>query len=462
MKSLEVLQKIALENDLEVYFAGGYVRDLLRKKKPKDVDLLIRGTPLEDLIVLLAAHGRVMEVGAHFGIVLFRAFNDREYVEIAIPRKARKFDKRNTIIDYDVYGKLREDANHRDFTINSMFMPINGKRKDIVDFNGGRADIKKRRIRAVKNSNARISEDPVRMLRAFSLSARLNYSIEDAFLKAIKRNAKLINSVAVERVRDELAEILLSKKPSKYLRVMEDVGLLRHILPFVSENVGTAQDRRYHKYDVFTHLLKACDSAPPDLVMRTAALLHDVGKYHTQDKHGKRISFHNHEVVSEIMARNMLTELAFPKDFVGQVTSLIRKHMYNYSREWSNRAVRKFIRDVGIRREDLDSLESIPLFRLREYDRLGNGFKKNARTEKQKDFEKRIKKLYKESSALTVHDLAIKGHDLMEKFDLHPGPIIGKTLRHLLNLVLENPQLNNKEKLLDQASIYLKVDKNGE
>ena len=461
MNSIEVLKKLTLDQNLEIYFAGGYVRDLLRKKKPKDVDLLIRNTPLDDLIVLLTPYGRVLEVGAHFGIVMFRAWHDEEAVEIAVPRKARRFDKKNTILDFDVYGKLREDSSHRDFTINSMFLPLNGTRKDIIDFHGGRADIKERVIRAVKSPNRRIAEDPVRMLRAFSLSSRLGYSIDDSFIKAVKRNAKLLQTSAPERIRNELVEVLLSKKPSKQLRLMQQAGLLQYVLPFLSQNVGVRQDKRFHKYDVFTHLLRACDAAPDDLVLRMAALLHDVGKYATRELRGDRTSFHNHEVVGEIMARDMLTKLAFPKEFIGHVTLLIRKHMYNYNRDWSNRAVRKFIRDVGIKRESLDSLKRIPLFQLREADRLGNGFKKNARTEKQKDFEKRISKLYKESSALTVHDLAIKGGDLMKEFDLEAGPIIGKTLKHLLNLVLENPQQNSKKKLLTLAADFLKVDKNG-
>jgi len=460
MNTIEVLKKLALDQNLEIYFTGGYVRDLLRKKRPKDIDILIRNMPLDDLIVLLTPYGRVLEVGAHFGIVMFRTWHDEEAVEIAVPRKARRFDRQNTILDFDVYGKLREDSSHRDFTINSMFLPLNGTRKDIIDFHSGRADIKERVIRAVKSPNRRIAEDPIRMLRAFSLSSRLGYTIDESFIKAIKRNAKSLQTSAPERIRNELVEILLSKKPSRQLRLMQQVGLLQYVLPFLSQNVGVRQDKRFHKYDVFTHLLKACDAAPVDLTLRVAALLHDVGKYATREIRGDRTTFHNHEVVGEIMARDMLTKLAFPKEFVGHVTLLIRKHMYNYSRDWSNRAVRKFIRDVGIKRETLDNLKEIPLFQLRESDRLGNGFKKNARTEKQKDFEERITKLYKESSALTVHDLAVKGGDLMKEFDLEAGPIIGKTLKHLLNLVLENPQLNGKKKLLKSAADFLKIDKN--
>jgi poly(A) polymerase/tRNA nucleotidyltransferase (CCA-adding enzyme) len=193
-----------------------------------------------------------------------------------------------------------------------------------------------------------------------------------------------------------------------------------------------------------------------------SALLHDVGKYSVREaRKDNRVSFHNHEVVGEIMARDMLAKLVFPKKFVDNVTLLIRKHMYNYNREWSDRAIRRFIREAEIRRENLDSLKDIQLFRLREADRLGNGFKKNARTEKQKDFEKRIVRIYKESTALTIHDLVIKGGDLIDAFALAPGPGIGRTLKYLLEMVLENPKLNNKESLLKLAEKYLN-GKNGE
>lgn len=461
MNSLEVLKQLVLDQNLELYFAGGYVRDLLRKRKARDYDLIIRNTTLEELSALLAPYGKVMEVGAHFGILLFKAWTDPRPIEIAIPRRYRKFSKGDSLLDYDMSGELKEDSNHRDFTINAMYVPFLGKRGDVIDYHNGREDIKKRLIRAVKSPSQRIKEDPVRMLRAFSLASRLHYKIDTAFLKAVKKNARLIQTEAPERIRNEIVEILMSKKPSKQLRQMQKVGLLKYIFPFLSRNVGVKQDGRYHKFDVFTHSIRACDSAPLDLVLRMSALLHDVGKYSVREARENRISFHNHEVVGEIMARDMLAKLVFPKKFVDAVTLLIRKHMYNYNREWSDRAVRRFIRETGIRREDLDNLKDIQLFQLREADRLGNGFKKNARTEKQKDFEKRIVRIYKESTALTIHDLVLKGGDLIAAFNLAPGPGIGRTLKYLLEMVLENPNLNNKEDLLELAKNYLN-GKNGE
>ena len=369
-------------------------------------------------------------------------------------------DRKTVVLDVDANGTLLEDSRHRDFAMNAMFLPIGGKLKDIIDYHGGRSDIRNRRIRAVGSARQRILEDPVRIMRAFSLSARLGYRIDQRFLHATRRLSRKIRESAAERVRDELNKILLSKRPSQQLRQMQRCGVLEYVLTFVSRNVGVKQDKRFHKYDVFTHLLRACDSAPPNLLLRMAALLHDVGKYsvYEDDREANRIKFHNHEMAGEIMARNMLTQLMYPKAFVEDVSFLVRKHMYNYDRKWTNRAVRRFIRDVGITAEDLDNLEAIPIFQLRVADRKGSGKKGKPITKKQRDFEARIRKCYVESTALHVHDLEIDGHVLMEEFELTEGKIVGKTLQHLFEYVLEHPKANNRDQLVELAKEFIHQD----
>lgn len=451
MQALKVLKELARKHKFEVYLTGGYVRDLVRKRAPKDIDILVRGIDLKHLIELLWQHGTPKEVGNTFGVVLFRAY-DGSMAEVSLPRRARRVDKRTTLLDVDPSGTLLEDSRHRDFAMNAMFLPIGGKRKDIIDYHGGKADIRNRRIRAVGSASQRIIEDPVRMLRAFSLSARLGYRIDHRILNAARKLSRKIKECAAERVRDELNEILVSKKPSRQLRQLETVGILKHILPFVSKNLGITQDKRFHKYDVFTHILKACDSAPPYLLLRMAALLHDVGKYSVREEDKDRIKFHNHEMAGEIMARNMLTNLLYPKDFIEDVTFLVRKHMYNYDREWTDRAVRRFIREVGINEKNVKHLENLHLFRLRIADRKGNGLKRSPVTQKQRDFEARLRKIYAESTALSMKDLKINGHDLMEELDIPTGESVGKLLEQLLEHVLEHPEENDRDKLIGLAA----------
>lgn len=454
MEATKILEKLSREHGFEAYYTGGYVRDLVRKRPPKDVDIVVREIGIESLIGLLQKYGFTQEVGNTFGVILFKAKDGTE-LQISLPRRARRFDKKTVVIDVDPKGSLFEDSRHRDFAMNAMYLPLNGKRKDILDYHGGRADIKKRTIRAVGSARQRIIEDPLRMIRAFSLSARLGYRVHKDFFRAAKLNSRRLKEVAPERIRDELNEILLSRKPSKHLRQMEEARLLKHVLPFVSKNVGVKQDRRFHKYDVFTHLLRACDAAPPYLLLRMAALMHDVGKYSVREVDGKRTKFHNHEVAGEIMARNMLTNLMYPKRFIEDVTFLIRKHMYNYDRKWTDRAVRRFIRDVGITERNIHDVENISLFQLRIADRKGNGFKKNPVTPKQRDFEARIKKVFKETSALNTVDLALSGKDIMKEFSLPQGKLVGDVLDYLLDYVLEHPKDNNKKRLLELSKNYL-------
>lgn len=454
MKALKILEGLSKDYGFEVYLTGGYVRDLVRKRAPKDVDVLVRGVDFDHLTDILSQYGIPREVGNTFGVLLFRAF-DGSIVQISLPRRARRVDKRTIVLDVDPNGSLLEDSRHRDFAMNAMFLPVGGKSKDIIDYHGGKADIRNRKIRAVGSARQRILEDPVRMLRAFSLSARLGYRIDHQVLNTSRKLARKIKECTAERIRDELNDILLSKKPSRQLRQMEKIGLLRHILPFVSRNYGVSQDKRFHKYDVFTHILKACDSAPPYLLLRIAALLHDIGKYSVREVDKDRIKFHNHEMAGEIMARNMLTSLMYPKAFIEDVTFLIRKHMYNYDRKWTDRAVRRFIREVKITDNDLDNLEAIPLFQLRIADRKGNGLKRDPVTKKQRDFEKRIRKCYKRSTALHVKDLKINGHDLMKEFNLPEGEVVGKTLHKLFEHVLEHPEMNKRDKLIELAKGYI-------
>lgn len=450
MQALKVLKKLAKEHKFETYLTGGYVRDFVRKKAPKDVDVLVRGINLKHLIELLSQHGIPKEVGNTFGVVLFRAY-DGSMVEISLPRRARRVDKRTTLLDIDPNGTLLEDSRHRDFAMNAMFLPIGGKRKDIIDYHGGRADIRNRKIRAVGSARQRFIEDPVRMLRAFSLSARLGYRIDHRVLHAARKLSRKIKESPAERIRDELNEILLSKKPSRQLRQLESVGLLKHVLPFVSRNVGVTQDRRFHKYDVFTHLLKACDSAPPYLLLRMAALLHDIGKYSVREEDKDRIKFHNHEMAGEIMARNMLTNLLYPKDFIEDVTFLVRKHMYNYDRKWTDRAVRRFIREIGITSKNVKHLENIHLFQLRIADRKGNGLKRDPVTQKQRDFEARLRRVFAESTALNIKDMKVNGDDLMEELNIPEGKGVGTLLEQLFEHVLEHPEENDRNKLLEIA-----------
>ncbi len=462
MNTIQALQALQKETKAEVYLVGGFVRDLLRKKNNTDFDVVVRNLPMNAIEGFLKKYGRVKKVNMavvndKFGvsIMLFRAFDDDMEAQISLPRRGKMQIPAT-------HNTLKQDARFRDFRINAMYLPVNySGRKQVIDLVSGKEDIKKRLIRANGSPNERIKESPIRMLRAISLASRTNYRIHPELMKAIKNNAQLIERAPVEAIRAELNKIIMSKRPSKYFILLLKVGLLEYVLPELNYCVNVNQDAQYHKYDVFTHLIYAVDNSEPDLVLRWAALLHDIGKPATRKEikngGGVRVTFHKHEVVSVRLARAFLKRLRFDGETARQILNLVKFHMFHYTRDWTNAAVRKFIRRVGM--DDFYMTEKnigkFPLFKLRAAERLGNGLKDVAVTERQKDFEARILEVYRESKVTDIKDLEVNGSVIMETFNIPPGVEVGLILKHLLDKVLERPELNNRLELLKLATEYL-------
>jgi putative nucleotidyltransferase with HDIG domain len=299
------------------------------------------------------------------------------------------------------------------------------------------------------------------MLRAISLASRTDYTINNELIIAIKNNANLINKCPMEVIRIEFNKILMSKKPSKYLRFLRRVGLLEYIAPELDACVGVKQDNKYHKYDVFNHLIYTVDHCEHNLVIRLAGLLHDIGKPETRrvvkENKEKRITFHKHEMVSTKLARDFLRRLKYDTETTKQVLMLVKFHMFHYTREWTDTAIRKFIRKVDLGKEYMteEKIGNFPLFKLRAAERLGNGLKEIAITERQKDFEHKILGVYHESNGFEIKDRKVNGNKLMEIFNLKPGVKIGNILKFLLERVLDNPKVNNELDLLKLATEYL-------
>jgi len=446
---LKVLKKLNRETAAEVYYTGGFVRDLVRRCKPNNVDILIKNYPLSSLIRYLKKYGDVKKNNNSFYQKIIFTINGEE-VRISIPRNGNRTGH---------FFSLKEDAKSRDLTINAMYLPIDKRsKKYIIDFFGGLTDIKNRKLRATGNATKTLRDDPIRMLRAIALSSVLNYKLDANLFYAIKNSSDKFKNISWDRIREELIKILLSKKPSKYLRVLHDTGLLYFIIPELHLCHGVSQNKKYHKYDVFTHSILACDHTPPDLILRLSALLHDIGKLQTREEDSEtgKITFYSHEVVSARLAKRILRRLNFDKAIVNQVSELVYHHMYNYEPErWTDAAVRRFIRKAKIEASDLQNLDDFPLFMIRRADRLANGRPHKEISYRQKLFQKRIIEIFEKSNAITLNDLAINGKDLIETFNLKEGPTIGNILNYLLSRVLDDQKLNSKEILIEEASNYL-------
>jgi tRNA nucleotidyltransferase (CCA-adding enzyme) len=462
LTTLEVLCKLNRETKAEVYIVGGFVRDYLRKKKNTDLDTVVRGLSLRNIKKFLKRYGSTKEIkisktneSIETNILLFRAENDTIEAQISLPRRGKKqiADSHNT---------LRQDVLFRDFKVNSMYLPIDFKSsKDVIDLVGGREDINNRRITANGSAIERFKESPIRMMRAISLSSRTGYSLELELVDAIKKCSSLITKCPFEAIRKEFNIILMSKKPSKYIRLLAKVGLLKTIAPEIYRCIGVKQDGRYHKFDVFTHLIYTVDNCERDLTLRLAGLLHDVGKPSTRHEQviGNRVkvTFHKHEMVGLKIAKEFLKRMKYDNETIKNVTTLVKFHMFHFTRDWTDSTIRKFIRKVDIPEEYLseDAISSFPLFKLRSAERLGNGLKSLAITDRQKDFEKKLIQVYNESNGLKVTDLKLRGNDLISEFKLKEGEKIGEVQRYLLDKILDNPSLNNREDLIYLANEYI-------
>lgn len=450
INTMGVLRRLNGYHGAEVYLVGGFVRDLIRRKRNDDIDVVVKKLKPSMIKMFLNRYGTAKYANLTFGvpIILFKAFGDRSEAQITLPRDLKG--------NFRPGNSLKQDAECRDFTINAMYLPVGYRsKKDVIDFFGGYRDIKMRIIRAVKDPDRRINESPIRMLRAVSLAARTRYRIDKDVMHAIVRNRNLIKDAPVESVREELNEIFVSAKPSTYLKVMQKTGLLEIILPELSKCAGVRQDKKYHKFDVFKHCLYTCDYIEPSLVLRLSAVLHDIGKPDTKDMHGERTTFHKHEVVSARLAKNVLERLRYKKEIIRSVTQLVRMHMYHYTRDFTDAAVRRFIKRAGITANDLENIENIPLFKIRKAERKGNGFKTIPITERQRDFETRIKNVFKGSKGFEIEDLDIDGKILMKLFNLESGPKVGDTLTYLLDKILESPKLNTRKELIKLSAEYI-------
>lgn len=483
MNQLKALRELESQLGAEAFLVGGAVRDLLRGQRPNDIDVVVRNVVPADFEAFLRERGDLTLVGKSFGVYLFRPKFSRNTIELAFPRTevSTGSGHKDFAIHTDPSISLEEDSKRRDFTINALYLPISAvgkgddlpsfEEKAVIDFHGGIEHLHRRLIVAVGHPEDRIQEDPLRMLRAVVLVARTGYRLEGNTFGAIKRNAEAIKEVSAERVRDEFIKLMESDRPSRGFKTMARTGLLSYVLPELADCIGCGQNPKYHSYPVFEHLIYATDAAcsiSDRLDVRFGTLCHDLGKAPTrQVRPGGNgpddVSFHNHEIVSTKLTYAFMKRLKFPKDFIEEVVKLVRYHQYKYDRTWTDKAVRRFIRNAGIKKEHLADLDKHPQFLVRQADRMGNELKAHLPiTTKQRDFQARIIEIYNSSSAHSLHDLKINGEDLKQELGLVPGPTIGKVVRFLFEVVEETPEANNREDLLRIARKFLEDNPNGD
>ncbi len=447
----------------ECYAVGGIVRDFIITKKFNEVaewDFCTNAKPEEVIEIFKKEKVKVIPTGVKHGTVTV-VYNGKNY-EITTYRSEGNYSDSRHPDNVEFLSNIKEDLSRRDFTINAMALDIVSG--EFIDLFGGVEDIKNKLIKTVGNPNDRFKEDALRLMRACRFAAKLEFKIEENTLEAIKTNAHNIKNVSYERIRDEIIKIMLAKKPSIGVEYMRITGLLEIVLPELLQGYGVTQNI-YHKYDVYYHNLMTCDliqkflenETDPKRVYRLkiGALLHDIAKplsKNTIIENGIEMStFHNHEIIGAGMTRKILKRLRFSNEDIDWISRLVRHHMFYYTDEWTDAAVRRFIRNVG--------LDLIPdLFILREADRLGSG-KRSQNSLSLEKLSKRIQKIIEEQNAISLKDLKVNGYDIMGHLNISPGPKVGKILNSLLQIVIDDPSKNEKEILLKLAEeIYTSLD----
>lgn len=337
---------------------------------------------------------------------------------------------------------LALDLRRRDFTVNALaYDPRAGT---LLDATGGRDDLRARRLRAVGDARARFREDALRPLRAARLAAVLEFTLEPGTRAALSAVADLVPRLSAERVRDELGKLLLAPRPSVGIAVLAEAGLLALVLPELEACRGVTQNR-HHRWDVYQHTLHAVDQVPATPRLRWSALAHDLGKPATRAvRDDGEATFHGHAAAGAVIADAMLERLRLPRAEREAIVLLVREHLFEYREEWTDAAVRRFVRRVGV--------ETLPdLFALRVADAVATGADP-PRLEAITALSARIERVLAARPPLSVRDLAIDGRDVMAALSLPPGPAVGRLLDRLLEEVLDDPSANERERLLGRVA----------
>ncbi|MBI4511622.1 MAG: CCA tRNA nucleotidyltransferase [Deltaproteobacteria bacterium] len=422
----------------EAFVVGGCVRDILLGRDAKDWDVATSARPevvqglFRRCIPTGIAHGTVTVLVGKTPIEVTTFRGEAEYSD------ARRPDRVNFGVT------LEEDLARRDFTVNALaYDPIDDR---LVDPFGGREDLAARRLRAVGDPAIRFREDGLRVMRAVRFVATLEMSLDRSTEAAIPGALDSLRKVSAERVRDELVKLLSAPRPSLGLRVAQRTGILAVILPELAEGVGVVQNR-FHASDVWEHTMATVDNTPGDAIRRLGALLHDVGKPRTAapkvDSPSEQ-TFFRHEAVGAEMTDAIMRRLKFSNRERERVTAMVAHHMFWYSPEWTDATVRRFVRRVGV--------DLIPdLFALREGDVRGRGRGEDPEVELC-ELRARVHAVLDEDQALSIQDLALDGEDIMAALGIPPGRRVGEILRALLERVLEDPSLNERDRLLSLAA----------
>jgi tRNA nucleotidyltransferase (CCA-adding enzyme) len=430
------------------WIVGGCVRDLLMReclgspRVPTDWDIATDAEPQE----VMRQFRRVIPTGIDHGTVT--VLLSGEHYEVTTLRAEVGYSDGRRPDQVQFVDQIEADLARRDFTVNAIaYDPLQGTLHDPF---GGLIDIRNKLIRAVRDPAERFEEDGLRVLRAARFVATLDFELEANTRAAIEPSLDSYRKVSAERIREEWLKTMKATAPSRAFEVMKSEGLLAITAPELLEAVGCEQNR-FHAFDVWGHTMACMDACPRVPVLRMAGLLHDVGKPRSRQFSDKNndYTFYDHERIGAQMAEPMLQRLKFSNAERERIVALVRHHLICYDANWSDAAVRRWLRRVTPELAE-------DLYELGRADAQGKGRDAAPDMNRIAELKSRVERLLAAGNAITVRDLAINGRDLIQELGVEPGRAIGDTLAQLLEEVTESPELNTREALLARARAWLK------
>jgi len=419
------------EHGYEAYAVGGCVRDSILGRVPDDWDITTSATPLETK----ALFSRTFDTGIEHGTIT--VLLDKDAFEVTTYRVDGKYEDSRHPSEVTFTRSLKEDLLRRDFTMNAMAY---NDSEGLVDIFGGLQDLNNKTIRCVGNAKARFGEDALRILRAVRFAAQLGFKIEEKTRLGIVELAPTLANISAERIQVELIKMLVSPNPVM-IKTAYELGITKVILPEFDVMMQTEQETPHHKYSVGEHTLKSLEFVRPDKVLRLTMLFHDVAKpvMKTIDEKGVA-HFKMHDVKGVEMTKQILRRLKFDNDTMNKVVKLVQYHDYRMPAEAKN--VRRAMNKIG---EDLFTY----YLEVRRADALAQSeYMQEEKLQNIEEIKFRYEEIVKRQECVSLKDLAVSGSDLIAE-GMKPGKEIGEILNKLLEMVIENPELNSKEKLLE-------------
>ena len=442
---LKELSNLYAKNGFQIYLVGGAVRDGILGIETKDFDFTTNASSEDSIKMLNKNDYKTTEIGRAFGTIETTV---GDYSIHITTYREDKYNKDSRKPEIKTSGELETDLSRRDFTVNAIAYDINNS--EIIDPHGGLKDLSEGLIRTPDTADISFSDDPLRMLRACRFVSTHGFTPNNELFKAISKNVERIEIVSTERIRDEFTKLLTGKEPSLGLKAFVESGLSELIMPELNE-LKIEVDPKHHHKDVYEHTMVVLDRVSPTLISRMSALLHDIGKPKTKGIENGKVHFRHHEVVGAKMSKKILKRLKYDNETIKKVSLLVENHLrpHTFKMGWTDSAVRRYIIDAGGLLEELNDLvrADITTKNKAKYEEINKYLD---------EMEERIKEVA-EKEELSKLRPPISGDEIMDMFDLEPGPSVGVIMKALYEQRINDGEVSKEEAIKLAERVYKKL-----